>query len=167
MIHTSDNSGWSGESIAVADTWEGPYRVTVGNEQVANLPHSQEDPFMWQDSRLHYHVLYHKMFDPPGGGPCGIWAGGHSFSQDGTSWSPIYRAYNTSFKTTDGGVLVAQRRERPKLIFNADHIPSEYYFAWQGVCARAQFLLFLAATSTCTFLTLSHCFPSTLFSAPV
>ncbi len=43
MIHTDDNQGWSGESIAIAQDWRGPYVVTVGNEQVANLPQSQEE----------------------------------------------------------------------------------------------------------------------------
>ena len=43
MIHTNDNNGWSGETIAVAESWEGPYYVTVGNEQVANEPLSQEE----------------------------------------------------------------------------------------------------------------------------
>ena len=43
MIHTDDNQGWSGESIAIAQDWRGPYVVTVGNEQVANLPKSQEE----------------------------------------------------------------------------------------------------------------------------
>jgi len=84
-------------------------------------------PFMWQDSRGHWHVLYHKMFDPPGQGPCGIWAGGHSFSPDGTAWSPIYRAYNTTLRTEDGGSLTVQRRERPKLIFNQRMQPTHLY----------------------------------------
>jgi len=43
MIHTNDNNGWSGETIAVADSWKGPYTVTVGNEEVANEPLSQEE----------------------------------------------------------------------------------------------------------------------------
>ncbi len=127
MIHTDDNQGWSGESIAMAPTWQGPYTVTIGNEQVANLPDSQEDPFMWIDARGHWHCLVHKMFDPPGQGPCGIWAGGHLFSLDGTAWSPIYRAYNTSFVTTEGSTLVAQRRERPKLIFDARKTPTHLF----------------------------------------
>lgn len=49
MIHTDDNNGWSGETIAVAPTWQGPYTVTVGNENVNNEPLKQEDPFMWID----------------------------------------------------------------------------------------------------------------------
>jgi hypothetical protein len=82
---------------------------------------------MWIDARGHYHVLYHKMFDPQGQGPCGLWAGGHSFSKDGTLWSPIYRSYNTTVVTTDGKVTVLQRRERPKLIFNTDKVPTHLF----------------------------------------
>lgn len=82
---------------------------------------------MWKDARGHWHVLYHKMFDPPGQGPCGIWAGGHSFSPDGTAWSPIYRAYNTTLRTEDGDTLTVQRRERPKLIFNERMQPTHLY----------------------------------------
>ena len=177
MIHTDDNNGWSGESIAIADTWQGPYTVTVGNEAVANEPLSQEgvcvcvcvcvpvcvwwcklcycfavppgcfglgafshfliqqtrlphkftDPFMWIDARGNYHALVHKMFDPQGMGPCGWWAGGHLFSTDGTKWSPIYRAYNTTVRTQDGGEIIFQRRERPKLIFDANKVPTHLF----------------------------------------
>jgi len=128
MIHTDDNQGWSGESIAVADTWRGPFTVTVGNENVANLPKSQEDPFVWIDKRGHWHALVHKMFDPPGAGPCGSWAGGHLSSADGTKWSAISRAYNTTFVTADGASTAVQRRERPKLLFAADGVtPTHLY----------------------------------------
>jgi hypothetical protein len=119
MIHTNDNQGWSGESIAIADTWAGPFTVTVGNENIANDPNSQEDPFMWIDKRGHWHTLVHRMFDPPGQGPCGTWAGGHLSSVDGLHWSAIYRAYNTSAALTDGSSVTWQRRERPKLLFDA------------------------------------------------
>lgn len=127
MIHTDDNQGWSGESIAIAPTWAGPYVVTVGDDAVANLPKSQEDGFMWKDKRGKWHALVHKMFDPPGAGPCGVWAGGHFFSEDGTSWSPMARAYNTTVFTTDGGATTFDRRERPKLLFDAAGTPTHLY----------------------------------------
>ena len=58
---------------------------------------------MWIDSRGHYHVLYHKMFDPSGGSPIPSpgWCGGHSYSIDGISWSNISRSYNTSVNFKD------------------------------------------------------------------
>ena len=82
---------------------------------------------MWTDARGHFHVLYHKMFDPPGQGPCGAWAGGHSFSADGTSWSPIFRAYNTTVQTEGGGSTTFVRRERPKLLFDANQRPTHLF----------------------------------------
>jgi hypothetical protein len=127
MAHTDDNEGWSGEVVALAPTWRGPFVVSVGDGAVANLPKSQEDPFMWIDRRGHWHALVHRMFDPPGGGPCGAWAGGHLFSADGTQWSPIARAYNTTVRTADGGATIFDRRERPKLIFNAEGAPTHLY----------------------------------------
>jgi len=54
MIHTDDNNGWSGETIAVAPTWQGPYTVTVGNEAVNNEPLKQEDPFMFVPTHNHH-----------------------------------------------------------------------------------------------------------------
>jgi hypothetical protein len=52
---------------------------------------------MWVDHRMHWHVLYHRMFDngtttlPYGQGSGadkgaeGGWSGGHAFSKDGIS----------------------------------------------------------------------------------
>jgi hypothetical protein len=78
---------------------------------------------MWLDARGRYHALVHLMFDPPGQGPCGFWSGGHMSSADGTKWTPIYRAYNTTVFTEDGKSAVFQRRERPKLLFDGAKKP--------------------------------------------
>ena len=48
-------------------------------------------------------LLPARRFDPPGGGPCGAWAGGHLFSEDGTSWGAFVRAYNTTLPLEGGG----------------------------------------------------------------
>jgi hypothetical protein len=90
MIHTDDNGGWSGEAIAIGATWRGPFVVTVPDGAFANVNHTEEDPFMWVDKRGHWHYIMHRMFDP-GPDACGEWSGGHSFSADGTSWSPVRR----------------------------------------------------------------------------
>lgn len=127
MVHTDDNQGWSGDVIAVADSWRGPYFVTVPDDAINNEPKKQEDPFMWRDRRGNWHTLVHLMFDPPGAGPCGLWSGGHMFSRDGTSWSPIFRAYNTTVALDGGGSVTFQRRERPKLIFDANGTPTHLY----------------------------------------
>jgi hypothetical protein len=52
-------------------------------------------------------------------------------SADGTKWTPIYRAYNTTVFTEDGKSAVFQRRERPKLLFGADGEPTHLF---NGVC---------------------------------
>ena len=127
MIHTDDNQGWSGEVIAIASTWKGPYIVTVSDNAVNNLPNKQEDPFLWVDRRGYWHVLYHLMFDPDPKEPCGLNSGGHSFSIDGTSWSPIFHAYNTTIQLEDGSSYTFSRRERPKLLFNTQGIPTHLY----------------------------------------
>lgn len=67
------------------------------------------------------------MYDPPGMGPCGFWAGGHMASVDGTQWTPIYRAYNTTVFTDDGKATTFQRRERPKLIFDGAMRPTHLF----------------------------------------
>jgi hypothetical protein len=127
MIHTDDDGGWRGEVIATAPTWKGPFVVSVPDAAVTNVNRSQEDPFVFIDARGHWHALVHKMFDPPETGPCGIWSGGHLFSEDGTQWSPMARAYNTTVFTTDGAATTFGRRERPKLIFNALGQPTHLY----------------------------------------
>ncbi len=82
---------------------------------------------MWVDKRGHWHYIMHRMFDP-GPDACGAWSGGHSFSADGTSWSPIRRAYNTTVALEGGGSFTFQRRERPKLLIE-DGVPTYLYNA--------------------------------------
>lgn len=48
-------------------------------------------------------------------------------SVDGTKWTPIYRAYNTTVVTTDGKTTVFGRRERPKLIFDDARKPTHLF----------------------------------------
>jgi hypothetical protein len=80
---------------------------------------------MWQDQRGNWHVLYHRMFDPAGSSPIPSpgWAGGHAYSADGITWSNISRCYNTSIPLEDGTSIEALRRERPKLLFDAQKRP--------------------------------------------
>lgn len=64
------------------------------------------------------------MFDngtnTPSTGPEGLWSGGHSFSADGLTWSPITRCYNTTVFLEGGGSQAFVSRERPKLIIGSD-----------------------------------------------
>ena len=80
--------------------------------------------------RGHWHALLHKMFDDGGDAPSADpvpspgWAGGHIYSRDGISWSRQQRAYSTNVTLETGEVLLTARRERPKLIFDADGRPT-------------------------------------------
>mmetsp|Transcript_28805 Transcript_28805/g.35042 ORF Transcript_28805/g.35042 Transcript_28805/m.35042 type:complete len:431 (-) Transcript_28805:17-1309(-) len=122
MVHTL-TSPWGGEIIVEAKDWKGPY-VPVSKGDVTYCTYCEEDPFTWIDARGHWHVLYHKMFDPSGEGaiPSPGWVGGHSFSRDGLVWSEIVRAYNTTVRYEDGRSVEMKRRERPKLIFDLDGV---------------------------------------------
>uniref|UniRef100_A0A7S4N9D3 EGF-like domain-containing protein n=1 Tax=Odontella aurita TaxID=265563 RepID=A0A7S4N9D3_9STRA len=121
MVH-SCTSPWGGEVLVEAPSWEGPY-VPITSD-VTTCTKCAEDPFLWKDGRGHWHVLYHKMFDPPGNNPVPSpgWVGGHSFSKNGLDWSPIERAYNTTVHYEDGMRIEMKRRERPKLIFDKDGV---------------------------------------------
>ena len=122
VVHTNYPEMWSGEVIVEADSWQGPYKpITL---DITSCTKCQEDPFMFMDKRGHWHLLYHKMFDPAGDNPIPSpgWTGGHSFSVDGIHWSPIYRAYNTTVLFEDGRTAEMLRRERPKLIFASDGV---------------------------------------------
>jgi len=135
-------AGWSGEVVIEADNWRGPYRM-ITSRDITNCTHCEEDPFMWQDHRGNWHVLYHRMFDngtscngypawnPDGkvpAHPCksaeGLWSMGHSFSKDGKVWSPISRCANTTAQLTDGTSVTFVSRERPKLVMGSDGRPA-------------------------------------------
>jgi hypothetical protein len=68
--------------VASAQSWDGQYKSIDANKQ----PFAQlnvEDPFLWIDSRGHYHSLHHWQ-----SGNRNTYAnGGHSFSRDGTRWT--------------------------------------------------------------------------------
>jgi hypothetical protein len=134
--------GWSGEVVIEAPSWEGPYRL-VSSRDVTNCTHCEEDPFMWQDHRGNWHVIYHRMFDNgtdcngyPDGGPGGVppakpckapegrWSMGHSFSPDGLVWSSISRCANTTAQLLGGGSITFTSRERPKLVMGDDGRPA-------------------------------------------
>ena len=128
MAHTS-YAPWAGEVILEAPSWRGPYKV-VGSDLIDHgCEYCEEDPFMWQDHRGNWHVLYHRMFDGHGkldtnwGNvnsswnhnrpiPSPGWAGGHAFSRDGLTWSAWSRCYDTGVTTYSGDKLWMLRRER-------------------------------------------------------
>ena len=75
MIHTDDNQGWSGEVLAIADSWHGPYRVTVPDDSINNEPKKQEDPYLWRDVRGNWHTVRERM---EGGGSRRCCAASHA-----------------------------------------------------------------------------------------
>ena len=36
----------------------------TGCRDITNCTHCEEDPFMWQDHRGHWHVIYHRTYTP-------------------------------------------------------------------------------------------------------
>eukprot|EP00937_MAST-01D_sp_MAST-1D-sp2_P004325 g4325.t1 len=128
MVHT-DPAPWAGEVVYEAPHWRGPYKRLTG-DVMAYCSHCQEDPFMWVDRRGRWHALLHKMFDDGGYAPSSDpvpspgWPGGHIYSRDGLLWSRQQRAYSTNITMLDGTVLVTRRRERPKLVFDSDGVPT-------------------------------------------
>jgi hypothetical protein len=151
MVHTgyslfynsSNNTiaGWSGEVIIEAPSWRGPYRM-ITSRDITNCTHCEEDPFMWQDHRGAWHVIYHRMFDngtdcngypswnpdgktpdKPCKSPEGLWSMGHSYSKDGIVWSPISRCANTTVWLEDGSTTTFVSRERPKLVMDESGRP--------------------------------------------
>ena len=109
--------------VASAARWSGPFRSIDGNQQ----PFAQtnvEDPFMWQDSRGHFHMLHHWQSGDRNAGP----NGGHSFSRDGVRWLfSNATAYTKNISWTATGPnanntepwTVMARRERPGLLLDA------------------------------------------------
>eukprot|EP00729_Bicosta_minor_P001375 gene1375-18029_t len=68
--------------IATAAAWNGTYKSIDNNSQ----PYTQnnaEDPFMWTDSRGHFHQIHHWQ----SGNRNRCFNGGHSFSRDGVRWT--------------------------------------------------------------------------------
>ena len=94
-----------------ADSWQSTYDLEA--EIVA--PWVVEDPFLYRDSRNHYHALFHRGTQG-GDYQC---VGGHAFSEDGEHWTFSKNpTYTTTIRTADGTETAHWRRERPHLIFD-------------------------------------------------
>ena len=123
-----------GIRILEAASWRGPYNVLTPEPAVRcsieRFKWCVEDGFIYQDTRGHWHSLFH-MFDFPNATKL-KWSGGHAFSRDGIIWSNVSQAYNTTVEVKGNGsapgqVLFASRRERPKLLFNAAGEPTHLF----------------------------------------
>eukprot|EP01079_Euglenida_sp_SAG-EU17-18_P010988 gene10988-1995_t len=136
--------------VAAAPRWDQPFRrltdqpvldlaldaqrISVGTDPEGSIwacVHgpgfvSQEDPFLWQDTRGAYHLLMHTMhapFDYPLPDACG----GHAFSTDLLTWNVSQRpAYNSTVHWTDLTSTRFARRERPQMLLR-DGYPVALY----------------------------------------
>jgi len=89
--------------LASAPSWKGPYTRVVDSSLFTV---SNEDPFVWQETDGHFHMLTHYF---AGGG-------GHAFSADGVNWKFAGVAYNESVVWDDNTTTKFGRRERPQVL---------------------------------------------------
>ena len=109
---------------ATAPHWSGPY--TVDPEPI--FANQNEDPYIYRDSRGHFHAIFHGM-DP---WLTGAW-GAHAFSLDAKDW--VYsraEAFSRTVQFEDNSTVQYTRRERPEFIF--DQTTGEITHLVSGVC---------------------------------
>ena len=106
--------------------------------RAGGVPGKWEDPFMWQDSRENWHILYHVYSTTDGtqGGPgacTNATVSGHLFSADGYVWQPSpVRPYTSQIETADGRHITVSTRERPNIFFDAS---GQMTHLFNAVCA--------------------------------
>ena len=81
-----------------------------------------EDMYLYQDCKGRFHALFHNMspIDYPDG-KSETMAGSHAFSKDGINWQYGTVAFGNTISFTNGNNITFSRRERPHLIFDANH----------------------------------------------
>lgn len=113
---SSEKSSMSPVWLVKADRWDAPYSLV--REDWAPAPafdFGVEDSFMWRDPRGNCHALFHAWDD----------IGGHAFSKDCLRWTYTHtRAYSTDAEVEGGQTVTYWRRERPRLIFDAEGNPT-------------------------------------------
>jgi len=125
LVFHAGNSSTGPESqslgLAVADSWEGPYRLITVDEPL--FRGDNEDPVLYTDVNGYYHILTHRedLHQDPLGADRG--AGGHAYSKDLYNWqlSP-YAPYQLTIPLLNGTSLTNTtlfRRERPQVIKDA------------------------------------------------
>lgn len=100
-----------------ADSWWTDRAATPPFTSVTPGPIFQqfnnEDPFLWQDARGHFHAIWHFQDDSCPG------CGGHSFSRDGVAWRwSATLAYTHTIEWTDRTTTTMRGRERPGLMLD-------------------------------------------------
>ena len=113
-----------------ADHWSGPY-VPLFDTPI--VPHEGEDPFIFQDIHGYFHLLenrntYHRACGA--GVPCG----GHAFSYDGLTWSPLFTgAFGPVITSINGTITTTAYVERPQIFQNATTGIPITFFTGMGV----------------------------------
>lgn len=109
--------GQSYYALAHAPSIDGPYTWETDNIFPRFKDCHIEDGFLYRNRRG-WHALFHSDCEGTSGGA----AGGHGFSVDGVSWTlHPHNAYDNTVVYEDSGPSVKlTRRERPKLIFDAE-----------------------------------------------
>jgi len=125
-------------NVDTAPSFAGPYTTPSINISCPNLSRGlngtpgsfhSEDAVLWRDRRGNYHIFSHAMgpsqWPPPSPKYLhGHWPdqyGVHAYSKDGAQWlCSDEPAYNGTVLFGDGTVVNTTRRERPKVLLDAE-----------------------------------------------
>jgi len=96
--------------VATASTWKSDY-FSIDNKAPI-VSHIGEDPYIYQDKRGNYHIVYHDMQ--------GADRGGHAYSRDLVTWynGPV-PCYTGEVHYDDGSSRKFQKRQRPQLLLES------------------------------------------------
>lgn len=119
LLGMSADGGVSRKCVgfARADAWNGTYTIEGAAAPAAPIP-GGEDTFVWVNARGHRHALWHDV--------SGRSNGGHAYApaDDPTAWTvTTHELYNATLTWPNGTTGVANDRERPKLLFDAEGVP--------------------------------------------
>jgi len=103
--------------LAEATTWKDNFASLDSSAPIVS--HIGEDPYIYQDKRGNYHIVYHDME--------GADRGGHAFSSNLKDWynGPV-PCYTGEVHYDDGSSRKFQKRQRPQLIFEGG-VPQYLY----------------------------------------
>jgi len=92
--------------VAYASSWKSDF---VDPRSVPVFSHEGEDPYIYQDKRGNFHIIYHDMD--------GSDKGAHGYSRDGITWyNGDVPCYTGEVHFDDGTSKKFQKRQRPQLI---------------------------------------------------
>jgi hypothetical protein len=141
-------SGGERVSVASAPSIYGPYTDTRARPAVNTESHPEgqdEDPFLWQDERGHWHLLMHHL-----GGYKGVRdpVGAHAFSRDAIHWTKsAVLPYTTFVPFKDGSSINMTRRERPEMILSEKGQPRYFSSGVQEVHGDHSYTLVMQVAS--------------------